>query len=121
MPEFLTSAILLLSATFAALGAGCGIVSLLLHWKRPVQHPETTRLMAEIEQLRSAQLDILDRVEHWMKRDRVRRARQGAEAARGGAEDEIDAPAGDRKAQLRQKFYGKLVKLPGMKREGGEA
>lgn len=117
MPDFLTSSILLLTATFSALAFGISVVSLLIHWKRPQQHPETTRLQAEIEQLRANSLELLDRVEHWMKRDRVRKLRAGQQAAQEAAGDEIDEKPGDKKAQLRQKVYGKLIRLPGMKQE----
>jgi len=117
MPEFLTSAILLLTATFSALAFGISTVSLLIHWKRPQLHPETTRLQAEIEQLRANNLELLDRVEHWMKRDRVRKLRAGAEAAQDNAQGEPEAQTGDRKAQLRKKVYGRLAAVPGLKQE----
>lgn len=117
MPDFLTSSILLLTATFSALAFGISVVSLIIHWKRPEQHPETTRLQGEIEQLRASSLELLDRVEHWMKRDRVRKLRAGQQAAQEGRGDEIEENSGDRKAQLRKKVMGKLIRLPGMKQE----
>jgi len=36
-------------------------------------------VLTRIQELQTQHLDLLDKVEHWRKRDNVRRARQGAE------------------------------------------
>jgi len=119
MPDFLTSSILLLTATFSALAFGLAVVSLLVHWKRPQVHPDVTRVQSEIESLRANHLELLDRVEHWMKRDRVRKLRQGQEEAQGapvGADEGQQTPA-DKKAALRRRVAGRLSAVPSLREE----
>jgi len=103
----ITSAILIFAATFGFLAFGISIVSLILHWKRPEQSPETARVDADLQAVRTAHLELLDKVEHWMKRDRVRKAREGREKASEAVSDDIPADASpkDIKAALRARLH----------------
>ena len=55
------------------------VISLVLHWIKRAEPPEITAVMTRIQEVQTQHLDLLDKVEHWRKRDNVRRARQGAE------------------------------------------
>ena len=66
-----------LSAAFVAL---CfSTVALMIHWFKRKEPPEVTEVWTAIQSLKTDHLDLLDKVEHWRRRDSVRRARQGAE------------------------------------------
>ena len=65
--------LLLVAASFSAIALGLSVVSLALHYARRNEHPAVAQLKAD-------HLDLLDKVEHWMKRDRVRRLRASQEA-----------------------------------------
>jgi hypothetical protein len=56
-------------------------VSLLIHYGKRAEHPLTAPLQSQIDSIQLTQADIIDRVEHWMKRDRVRKLR---DAQQGG-------------------------------------
>jgi hypothetical protein len=47
-----------------------------LHWLNRDKHPEVQALHTRCDQLQLAQADMLDRIEHWTRRDRVRRLRE---------------------------------------------
>lgn len=88
------------AASFAAVALACSVVSLALHWVRRKEHPDVSELRAIVSEMRTEHLDLYDRVEHWIKRDRVRKLREGRENAQ--AAQEAAAPAnGDYKAALR--------------------
>jgi len=76
-------------------------ISLVLHWTRRHEPPEITAILTRIQEIQTQHLDLLDKVEHWRKRDNVRRARQGAEDKAN--EPVHDDPATAYKAQLRAK------------------
>jgi hypothetical protein len=83
-----------LAASFIAICLSA--VSLLIHW-RDHRAPTPASLTAEVQALRIAQADVVDRLEHWTRRDRVRRLRdrnsdEGSKA-RGGDSD--NAAGGD--------------------------
>lgn len=61
-----------LALAFSAFALVLAAISLAAHWYRGQEHPDVSALRAEV-------LDILDKVEHWMKRDRVRRLRDSHE------------------------------------------
>jgi hypothetical protein len=93
----------MLTAYAAVIGAGVAViavclsaVSLLLHYVQRDRQPEVQQLHTRCDQLQLAQADMLDRIEHWTRRDRVRRLRDGAEAP-----DEAAAPLPTNKNQLR--------------------
>ncbi len=87
-----------LSAAVFALGLS--IVSLVLHWTRRLESPEIEALVTRIQEIQTQHLDLLDKVEHWRRRDNVRRARQGAEEKR---ENDSAPIAQDAKAELRRR------------------
>jgi hypothetical protein len=72
------------------LALGFSSVALALHWVRGKEHPDVTALKADI-------LDMWDKVEHWRKRDSVRRARD----SQYDTEQPQPEPAVNRKAALR--------------------
>lgn len=77
------STLILVATSFSALALGCAAISLALHYARRNEHPAITQLKAD-------QLDLLDKVEHWIKRDRVRRLRASQETP---VEEPTEAPA----------------------------
>lgn len=98
------STLLLVCATsFSALSLGIAVVSLALHWARRDEHPDVAQVRAEITHVRTEIADILDRFEHWTKRERVRRLRAGREEA--AQEPAPQAPA-DPKSALRSRVFG---------------
>jgi len=80
------------------------VLSLTLHWTRRVSSPEIAALTTRIQETQTQHLDLLDKVEHWRKRDNVRRARLGAEE-KLVSDQEGQAPtnAADYKKALRSK------------------
>lgn len=96
------STLALLSALVMSVAALIfSIVSLALLYARKDEHPA-------VAQLRAEQLDLLDKVEHWMKRDAVRRARAGKEAADAAVVTESVPARGtpEYKAFLRRRAMG---------------
>jgi len=79
------------------------ITSLVLHWTKRHSTPETDRIDARIESIKVQHLDLLDKVEHWRKRDSVRRARQGAEDKATAAEADPSLDPAAYKNALRRK------------------
>jgi len=75
----MTPLIASISLSGALFALGLSIVSLVLHWTRRDEPPEITKILSRIQEIQTQHLDLLDKVEHWRKRDNVRRARQGAE------------------------------------------
>ena len=71
-------------STYAALGGfGLSVVALavsafsvMVHWLRRHSDPVLGPIEAEIQSLKTAQADLVDRVEHWQRRDRTRRIRK---------------------------------------------
>lgn len=85
---------------FALCSAG---VSLFLHWVRPAE-PTTADQARELQALRLAHADLVDRVEQWQKRDRVRRLREGRESAEQDPVEQLTPH--ERKAALRRQLFG---------------
>lgn len=85
--------LLILATSLSAVALGCSVVSLALHYARRNEHPDVTQLRTDV-------LDVLDKVEHWIKRDRVRRLR----ASREEDEPAEALPLASRKDQLRAKL-----------------
>lgn len=99
-----------LSLTASLLAVIFSVVSVVLHWfnRSPRQ------LYSELQALRLDYLDLVDKVDHWRKRDSVRRARAGAEekAEREAAEAQ---PLPDRatvKSHLRSVAASRGLGLP---------
>jgi len=87
-----------LSAAVFALGLS--VVSLVLHWTRRLQSPEMEALESRIQEMKVQHLDLLDKVEHWRRRDNVRKARDKVEENRLEAAAPV---AQDAKAELRKR------------------
>lgn len=113
-------AITVLLAVFSALGAGFGSISLVFHWVRRKEPVEVSELRAELHQVQRDYLDLVDKVEHWIKRERVRRVREGAEAKQAQEQVAMDlspdmslfpnySPPSDRKAALRARLRAKQL------------
>jgi len=68
-----------ISLSGALIALTLSVISLVLHWVKRAEPPEITAVLTRIQELQTQHLDLLDKVEHWRKRDNVRRARQGAE------------------------------------------
>lgn len=88
-----------LSGAFVALCFAA--VSLVLHFVRRKEPPEVSEIWTALQEVKTQHLDLLDKVEHWRRRDSVRRARQGAEDAQSPA-----APPStpeEKKAELRRR------------------
>jgi hypothetical protein len=82
-------------------------VSLLIHWVRRDEQPEVQALHTRCDQLQLAQTDMLDRIEHWTRRDRVRRLREGAESPAADVPVADPAPgAGKDALRIRAKQLG---------------
>lgn len=104
-----TSAFLGIFAAISALSLGISIVSLVIHWKRPDIDPETARLTREIGELRTAYMDVLEQVDKWIKRDRVRAAREKRETT------PVDEPEAKEPADKKQAIRARLRTLNGGK------
>jgi hypothetical protein len=71
------SQIIIVCAAGAAFLSLClSTVSLLVHYAKRGEHPQVTPIRADLDALRLAFADLVDRVEHWQKRDRARRVRE---------------------------------------------
>jgi len=96
-----------LSAAVFALGLS--VVSLVLHWTRRLESPEIEALESRIQEMKVQHLDLLDKVEHWRRRDNVRRARQGAEDKVTAGEPTVPVdPKADLRARARAAGVGVL-------------
>jgi hypothetical protein len=86
------------------------VVSLLLHWARSREHPDVSQarqevatLATQVQELRNQHLDLLDKVEHWVKRDRVRRLRESREQT-----DDKPAAEGETRQQWKARMREQL-------------
>jgi hypothetical protein len=82
------------SAALAVLAIGIAAVSLAIRR----QPPEFSALTSQVRALDSDLSELADKVQHWMRRDAVRRARSGQDEPAA-----VPAIAMDRKAELRQR------------------
>ena len=90
-------------AEFAQFGALCvalvsfclSLAAILIQYAKRAQNPLTAPLETEIQSLRLAQADVIDRVDQFMRRDRTRRLR----AEKAEEPDQVEPV--DPKAQLR--------------------
>lgn len=99
---------------FSVMALGFSIVSLLFHWKRPKEtQGAVAELAARVTAIQGEQLDMLDKVETWIKRDRVRNARGGKKPPQATNEHEDELPAVESKEQLRKRVYSNLSAITG--------
>lgn len=66
----------IIGAAVAVVAVILSAVSLGLHWLNRDKHPQVQELHSRCDALQLAQADMLDRIEHWTRRDRVRRLRE---------------------------------------------
>lgn len=71
----LTELVVICSAGAAFVSLCLSMVALLIHYAKRGEHPEVAPLINEIQSLRLAQAEIVDRVEHFVKRSNARRVR----------------------------------------------
>lgn len=105
MPILAVAALL---ASLVALG-----VSLIVYRASPAE------LQSELRQLALDVTELYDKIEHWTRRERVRRLREGQEGAAAARAAEVPASATDRKAQLRARLRAGTVGVAGSAAEGG--
>jgi hypothetical protein len=100
----LTAYAALIGAAVSAVALLLSAVSLGIHWLERKSTPQVDHLNARIDSLQTSQLDILDKVEHWQRRDRVRRVRDAQESSHTQNEQQEPLqlpPAASQKDQLR--------------------
>lgn len=105
----MTSVFLGIIGAGVMLSLGFSIVSLFLHWKRTEEHPDTTAFNERLSGLANELIDLQDRVGQWMKRDSVRKARQGRQERQEPEPDATQGPV--TKAELRSRL-GQLRGVP---------
>lgn len=100
------SDLLLLALAGALLGAMIPVVTLAIYRLRPKNAPpDLLQLDRHIQEIRLAHSDLVDRFDHYVRRNRVRRLRE----AQDPGEDLAQPPpttARERKAALRRKVAG---------------
>lgn len=94
--------ILVCTAGAAFVSLVLSIVSLLVHYSKRGEHPLLVPLEAEINALKAGQLDLVDRVEHWMKRDRARRVREAVDESPPVPTPMPELSEHERKRQIRE-------------------
>jgi len=62
----------------ALLAVFLSVCSMLIHYVRRAENPILAPIEASLQSLQLAQADLVDRVDHWTRRDRTRRMREGA-------------------------------------------
>lgn len=87
-------------SVFAILIAG---LSLLLHWARGKEHPDVAPVARSLQELTLAHADLVDKVAHWQRRDRVRKLRASHEE---GTEEAAPTDPKALKASLRRQVFG---------------
>lgn len=89
-------------AVFSLLIAG---LSLLLHWARGKEHPDVAPVARSLQELQLAHADLVDKVSHWQRRDRVRNLRESREAQEAPVETDPKAV----KDRLRLQVFGQAA------------
>lgn len=64
------------SIAFSLIALGLSTISLLVHYAKRAEHPLITPLQMDIAAIRATVIDLVDRVEHFVRRDRTRRQRE---------------------------------------------
>lgn len=108
--------LLAISASLSAIALGSSAVSLALHWAKRDEHPDVAQVRAEITHIRTEISDLLDRFEHWTRRDRTRKLRAAREQDQTNVPDR-DATASaangaDAKSALRRRVFGSALRTP---------
>lgn len=79
-------------------------ISLGLHWRQKDESPALAGMSTRIQELQLQILDLGDKVQHWRRRDSVRKMREKTEEA-VAAQVDAGAPV-DFKAELRRRARG---------------
>ena len=91
-----------LSASLFALTLS--VISIVFHWIKRKGTPDIDDLWSRLQSVQTQHLDLLDKVEHWRKRDAVRKARDKVEENRSESEAGQPAdPVSARKRELRRR------------------
>jgi hypothetical protein len=107
----LTSYAALIGASVAVVAIILSATSLVLHWLEREKSPQVQELHSRCDALQLAQVDMLDRIEHWTRRDRVRRLRESEPNTQSETPNAPSAPSNQ--AELKQQLRS-LAKLKGM-------
>lgn len=92
---------LLVSAwLFSVLALISSVVSLVIHSRTGSSH----QLQSAVRQLTLDVQEVFDRVEHWTRRDRVRKMRDGRESS-AAAENPLPLTPAEAKIALRRRLY----------------
>jgi len=100
-----------LSASLLALTLS--VISLVYHWIKAANNPDISELWTRFQALQTAHLDLLDKVEHWRRRDNVRNARaKNEEKANESEASESTNTGAGYKAELRRRANTQGLGLP---------
>ena len=92
------------SLTGVLIALSISAISLALHWRHKDESPALAGMATRIQELQLQILDLGDKVQHWRRRDSVRKMREKTEEATA-AELGAVAPA-DYKQELRRRARG---------------
>jgi len=93
-----------ISLTMALIALSISAISLGLHWRHKDESPALAGMSTRIQELQLQILDLGDKVQHWRRRDSVRKMREKTEET-VAAELGANAPA-DFKKELRRRARG---------------
>lgn len=98
MPDLLLG----ITAAVAVVSAGISVFTLLFTLRRPAE-PLASEVTRDVIALRTSLMDLTDKVEHWQRRERVRKLRESVDA-RG--EEAGQTATVSTKDELRRKLFG---------------
>jgi hypothetical protein len=97
----LTEIVVICAAGASFVSLCLSVTSLLIHYAKRAENPLLTPVYSAIDSLRLSQADLVDKVEHWQKRDRARRLREEVvEPAQMAPDQTLPSPA-DLKSAVR--------------------
>lgn len=99
----MTTIELALIATLGLLGFIAGVMSIVFQWKNVQEHLDIAAFKRELHALHATQLDMWEKMDTWVKRDRVRKSREAkAEPAEEAIVTELPIDPHQRKLALRE-------------------
>jgi len=75
----LSTYLLASAVALSLLALATSTISVLIHYARRNENPVTAPLEQAIQALQLGQADLVDRIDHWTRRDRTRRLREAKE------------------------------------------
>lgn len=102
--------LLLIFGVLAVLALGISVVTLVLAWGWSKTPPEYAALGARLTALDQSVIDVEDRLGQWMRRETVRKMREGKERSLAAAAGDGAVPGETPKQALRRRVFG--VKAP---------